>query len=177
MRKVILFLIIIISLTACTTESKLNISKDINECLKKGLEITSFNAKIYISEYSTASQEQDHLYGAIYDLEFVLPVECKDIFREEIKSKLLIELKYPEEIHYFSGFSSAIGDIPVLKSTKNGKAYFTTNFSNLISRNEPVSKEDLLKIVDPDLEFQLKIYDHSNNNVLLEKTLNIEPLN
>lgn len=177
MRKVILFLIIIISLTACTTESKLNISKDLDECIKKELDISSFNAKIYISEYSTASQEQDHLYGAIYDLEFVLPVDCEDIFREEIKSKLLIELKYPKEIHYFSGSSSGLGDTPVLKNTKNGKAYFTTSFSNLISRNGPVSKEDLLKIVEPHLEFQLKISDHSNNNVLLEKTLSIEPLN
>jgi hypothetical protein len=40
-----------------------------------------------------------------------------------------------------------------------------------------VSKEDLLKIIDPDLEFKLKIYDRSNNNVLLEKTLKLEPLN
>ncbi|MCX7904960.1 MAG: hypothetical protein N2486_10690, partial [Caloramator sp.] len=114
----------------------------------------------------------------IYILEFVLPVECKDILREEINSRrLLIELKYPNEIHYFSGFPSAIGSVPVLITTKNGKAYFTTNFSNLISRNKPVSKVDLLKIVEPDLEFQLVIYDNLNNDVLFKKTLKVESIN
>ncbi len=175
MRKVIFLLLIIILLSACTTESKLNISKDLDECIMKELDISSFNAKIYISEYSADSQEDEHFYGAIYVLEFSLPVDCKENFREEIQSKL-IEINYPKEIHSFSGLSFGIGDTPVFKNTKNDKVYFTTSFSNLISRNDPVPEEDLLKLIDPSLEFQFKISD-LNEKVLLEKKLSIEPLN
>lgn len=162
-------------LVACLDNSKANNLENFTDnCVKNKFNITSFTANTYTSENSIDSDGNDHLYGAIYELQFTLPINCKDIFRGKDSKNISIELEFPKEIHSFAGLSSSLGNQPTYLETNGEYAHCLTSFSILVSRNEPVAEEELLKWIDSKLEFKLQITSSSNKNVLVEEKIKLD---